>query len=267
MKALITSDETDHCAEYEGLDKPVPDVRHLGIINALVDVRDGIGAKHLDTDKITAGDTNHHPEYSQEEHHHRARKETGYHQVFHRVRGERLKSIDLLGYLHGSQLRGHGRTGPACNHEACKHRPEFSCHRERYNGTDERFSAKPLESRIALERQHHAGGDSSRQHHGNGVDTDLLHLLQEILQIERPTHGPTDSLAQEYDHPAHFHYELGGFTAQEFKPAVHRDHRSNLRFYVRNLRFSSGLFSVPDVQFQFTMLQLIQVKAVIHKPS
>src|SRR5512143_1162936 len=117
MEALITSDETDHCAEYEGLDEPVPDVRHFGIINALVDVRDGIGAEHLDTDKITSSDTNHHPKYRQEKHHHRARNETGYDQVFHRVRGERRKSINLLSHLHGSELCGHGRTGPACNHE------------------------------------------------------------------------------------------------------------------------------------------------------
>jgi hypothetical protein len=113
-----------------------------------------------------------------------------------------------------------GRTGPACNHEACKHGPEFSCHRERDDGTDKRFGAEPLESRIALERQHHARREGRGENHRNGIEADLFHLLQHVLDIERPAERPGERMEQKKEDLSDLGDDTGGPAPYDLKPVI-----------------------------------------------
>src|SRR5574341_1555673 len=177
MEPFVAADQADHGPEHERLDQPEPDVRDLGEVDAVVDVRDRVGPEHLHADKIPAADADDHAEDRQEEHHDRAREEAGHHQVLDRVRGHGRKRVDLLRHFHGPELRRHGGARPPRHHEAGEHGPELARHGQRHDRADERFGPEALEPRIALEREHHAGGERRGQHHGDGVDADLLHLF------------------------------------------------------------------------------------------
>ena len=45
---------------------------------------------------------------------------------------------------------------------------------------------KRLQLHARLERQHHAGEEAGEQHDAERLDADLVHLLDEVLRVERP---------------------------------------------------------------------------------
>src|SRR5512139_1259683 len=56
VEPLVAADEPHHGAEDQRLDQAVPDVLHLGVVDALIDVRDRVRPEHLDAHEISSQD-------------------------------------------------------------------------------------------------------------------------------------------------------------------------------------------------------------------
>jgi hypothetical protein len=116
-------------------------------------------------------------------------------EVLHRVGGQALQGVDLLGDHHGAQLGRHGRANPAGHHEPGDHRGQFAHHRQPLHLPGQALGLELLERERQLHREHHADRQRGEHHHRNRVHPDSLHLEQQIAAVERPLEDADEATA------------------------------------------------------------------------
>ena len=117
------------------------------------------------------------------------------HQLLDRVGAERVERVDLLGDAHRAELRGDAGADAAGDHQAGQHRAQLADHRRRDEAADVHRRAERLELHARLQREHHAGEEPGEQHDAERLHADLVHLLDEVLRVERPREDEAQRLA------------------------------------------------------------------------
>ena len=113
-----------------------------------------------------------------------------------------LHRVDLLGDLHRADLGGEPGAEPAREHEARDDGADLFEHAEREHARQERLGAEARERAPALHREHDADGEPAHADEQEALAPHLVHLIEQLLELERPPPEPLEELGDEAEQAA-----------------------------------------------------------------
>ena len=163
-------------------------VAHAGEFLHVGDVVEGRNPEDLRRHEVARDDPE--PDALRDEQRHRDedREHPRDDEVIDRMHPERAEGVDLLGHLHGADLRRDGGADAARHHETGEHRPELAKHRHRDHRADCGIHLQPVKLEVRLRGKDRAGEAAGHRHHELRAEAHLHHLAQKEPPADRRHH-------------------------------------------------------------------------------
>ena len=202
----VAGRDRDDAAEHERLEEPLDEIvgdeaegeaarGDLLPHRAPVDARRH--ADHERGDQVAADDPDEVVDDGEHRQHDQRREHARRDELLDRVRAERVEGVDLLGDAHRAELRGDAGADAAGDHQPGEHGTELADHRRRSRGGRCTSWRRTCASCTAgLEREHHPGEEAGEEDDAERLDPDLVHLLDEVLAVERAGEDEAQRLAR-----------------------------------------------------------------------
>ena len=170
-------------AEDRGLDQARDDILGLQKVEGAVQIFDRTETELVDADDKAAEHADDVGNQNQERQHQEACEHARPDQIFEGVGRKRRERVDLLGHPHRSEFGRHGGTDPTSDHQTGEDRAKFARHRQHDDGGNGALCLKARKTRMALQRQDHAGEDRGQADDRQRVVTDVDHLTEDRPRI------------------------------------------------------------------------------------
>ena len=168
----------DEQAEDQGLDEAADDVVHGDGGGDAVEVGALVHVEHGHARQVAANDAHHVEDGGEQGEGDQGGGQARAHQIGHGVDVHDVEGVDLVRDAHDADLRRHGGSGAAGEHDGGEHGAELADEREGDHGAKKADGAELDERVVALESQHHAAEEADEQNEEEGLVADDIDLVE-----------------------------------------------------------------------------------------
>src|ERR1017187_8962944 len=180
LHAEVAADGGDDETGEEGLGESLHDGAVDQAAGGVVQVGVGVEAEQVDGHQGPAGDAKSVRDDGEEEEHEDGGHDARSDQLANRIGAQGAHGVELLGNLHGADLRSHAGGVAAGDHEASEDGAEFLDHGERDQRASHGDGAELGQRGGRLEREDASGEEAGEDDDGHGTDADGVHLGEDI---------------------------------------------------------------------------------------